>query len=270
MTARPRPSPGNMPSLLCPPPPPLPGVAAVPQAAPAAVDAPDSGMLGRLAGVNCSDDRTRERELGEAANGRTRPRLTLTPMHALVIMLLLVGALAASLTLLARQAMNAARVDGAVVAVVATEASEGDGGTGTQGGGSGEAQSSGESGSPGATETSANGALPDGTANEPVPKDGVAGTEAGAAAGESQQSEPIPSSGVTASASPSPDDGRVNLNTAGVAQLDAVKGIGPAIAQRIVDHRNRNGPFSSVDDLLDVPGIGPKTLTKMRDQLVVR
>lgn len=250
MTARPRPSPGNMPSLLCPPPPPLPGVAAVSQAASAAVDAPDRGMLGRLAGVNRSDDRARERELGEAANGRTRPRLTLTPMHALVIMLLLVGALAASLTLLARQAMNTARVDGAVAATVATEGSE----AGKQND------------------------EPDGTANELAPKDGAAGTAAGAAAGESQQSEPIPSSGETGpalpssspSTVPSPDDGRVNLNTAGVAQLDAVKGIGPAIAQRIVDHRNRNGPFSSVDDLLDVPGIGPKTLTKMRDQLVVR
>lgn len=225
MTALARP--GTMPSLLCPPPPPMPGVAAVSQVASTAVggapgpsagstveSAPDRGMLGRLAGVNRSDDLMRERELDESARNRTRPRLTLTPMHALVIMLLLVGALAASLTLLARQAMNAARVDGDVVAA--------------------------------------------------------------AAAGESQQSEPGPSSGVTASpsgsssSSPSPDDGRVNLNTAGVAQLDAVKGIGPAIAQRIVDHRNRNGPFSSVDDLLDVPGIGPKTLAKMRDQLVVR
>lgn len=249
MTARPRPSPGNMPSLLCPPPPPLSGVAAVSQAASAAVDAPDRGMLGRLAGVNRSDDRARERELGDAAHNRTRPRLTLTPMHALVIMLLLVGALAASLTLLARQAMNTARVDGAVAAAVATEGSE----AGKQND------------------------EPDGTANELAPKDGAAGTAAGAAAGESQQSEPIPSSGETGplpssspSTVPSPDDGRVNLNTAGVAQLDAVKGIGPAIAQRIVDHRNRNGPFSSVDDLLDVPGIGPKTLTKMRDQLVVR
>ena len=71
-------------------------------------------------------------------------------------------------------------------------------------------------------------------------------------------------------ADPSFDDGLVDINTAGVAQLDAVKGIGPVIAQRIVDYRNEHGRFSSVDDLLDVPGIGMKTLNAMRGQLAVR
>jgi competence protein ComEA len=51
--------------------------------------------------------------------------------------------------------------------------------------------------------------------------------------------------------------GPVNLNTAGVAELDSLPGIGPVLAQRIVDHRTREGPFSSVDQLDDVPGIGP-------------
>lgn len=51
--------------------------------------------------------------------------------------------------------------------------------------------------------------------------------------------------------------GPVNLNTAGVAELDALPGIGPVLAQRIVDHRTREGPFTSVDQLDDVPGIGP-------------
>jgi competence protein ComEA len=51
--------------------------------------------------------------------------------------------------------------------------------------------------------------------------------------------------------------GLVDLNTAGVAALDALPGIGPVLAQRIVDHRSREGPFRSVDQLDDVPGIGP-------------
>jgi competence protein ComEA len=51
--------------------------------------------------------------------------------------------------------------------------------------------------------------------------------------------------------------GPLDLNTAGVAELDALPGIGPVLAQRIVDHRTREGPFRSVEQLDDVPGIGP-------------
>lgn len=50
---------------------------------------------------------------------------------------------------------------------------------------------------------------------------------------------------------------RVDLNTATAGELDGLPGIGPVLAQRIVDHRTRNGPFRSVDQLDDVPGIGP-------------
>ena len=50
---------------------------------------------------------------------------------------------------------------------------------------------------------------------------------------------------------------RVDLNAATAADLDALPGIGPVLAQRIVDHRTRNGPFRTVDELDDVPGIGP-------------
>jgi len=51
-------------------------------------------------------------------------------------------------------------------------------------------------------------------------------------------------------------DGLVHLNTAGVAELDTLPRIGPALAQRILDFREANGPFTSVDQLLDVTGIG--------------
>jgi competence protein ComEA len=50
---------------------------------------------------------------------------------------------------------------------------------------------------------------------------------------------------------------RVNLNTATAADLDALPGIGPVLAQRIVDYRDQQGRFTSVDQLDDVPGIGP-------------
>jgi competence protein ComEA len=61
----------------------------------------------------------------------------------------------------------------------------------------------------------------------------------------------------------------VDLNTAGVDELDALPGIGPAIAQAIVDHRDQNGPFASVDQLLDVRGIGEAKLEDLRDRVTV-
>src|SRR5919109_2199395 len=51
--------------------------------------------------------------------------------------------------------------------------------------------------------------------------------------------------------------GLVNLNTATVADLDTLPGIGPALAQRIISYREQHGGFRKLEDLLDVPGIGP-------------
>jgi competence protein ComEA len=59
--------------------------------------------------------------------------------------------------------------------------------------------------------------------------------------------------------------GRVNLNTAGAADLDALPGIGPVLAQRIVEHRTRHGPFRTVDQLDDVPGIGPAIAAELAE-----
>ncbi|MGA7147421.1 MAG: ComEA family DNA-binding protein [Microbacterium sp.] len=64
-------------------------------------------------------------------------------------------------------------------------------------------------------------------------------------------------------------DGRVNLNTADVTQLDTLPRIGPAMAQRIIDWRDANGRFTSVEDLLAVPGIGDKMLEALRDLVTV-
>lgn len=58
--------------------------------------------------------------------------------------------------------------------------------------------------------------------------------------------------------------GLLDLNTATLAQLDALPGVGPATAQAIVSYRQRNGRFRSVTELLDVPGIGPARLEALR------
>lgn len=56
----------------------------------------------------------------------------------------------------------------------------------------------------------------------------------------------------------------VDLNRATVAELDQLPGVGPSTARAIVDHRTRNGPFASVDDLLAVRGIGPAKLAELK------
>jgi competence ComEA-like helix-hairpin-helix protein len=61
----------------------------------------------------------------------------------------------------------------------------------------------------------------------------------------------------------------VNLNRATPAELDALPGIGPVLARRIVDRRERAGRFHDVDELLAVPGIGPRLLERLRPLLTV-
>lgn len=61
----------------------------------------------------------------------------------------------------------------------------------------------------------------------------------------------------------------VNLNTATQAELEALQGIGPAKAKAIVEYREKNGSFASVDDLEKVAGIGSATIKQLRDEIVV-
>ena len=67
---------------------------------------------------------------------------------------------------------------------------------------------------------------------------------------------------------PLPDEG-VRLNTASAEELEAIPGVGPVLAARIVSHRRENGPFAVVEDLLDVAGIGEAKLAALRDSVVV-
>lgn len=61
------------------------------------------------------------------------------------------------------------------------------------------------------------------------------------------------------------DAGPIDLNTADAALLQTLPGVGPATAAAIIEHRERHGPFASVDDLLDVRGIGEAKLAALRD-----
>jgi competence protein ComEA len=61
----------------------------------------------------------------------------------------------------------------------------------------------------------------------------------------------------------------LDLNRATAAELEALPGIGTRLAARVVAARDRRGGFAKVEDLLEVPGIGPHILTRVADQLTV-
>jgi competence protein ComEA len=64
-------------------------------------------------------------------------------------------------------------------------------------------------------------------------------------------------------------DGRVRINVAGVEELEALPGVGPVLAERIVAYREEHGPFAVVEDLLGVSGIGEGKLAALREAVLV-
>lgn len=64
--------------------------------------------------------------------------------------------------------------------------------------------------------------------------------------------------------------GAVNINKASSAQLQTINGIGPAKAGEIIKYRKSHGAFRNVNELVNVKGIGPKTMKKMKSQVSVR
>jgi len=84
------------------------------------------------------------------------------------------------------------------------------------------------------------------------------------AVAQAQEAKPAPS---RAASSRTP--AVVNLNTATAAQIATLPGIGPATAQRIIEHREKNGPFKKIEELMNVKGIGEKSFLKLKPFLSV-
>ena len=88
-----------------------------------------------------------------------------------------------------------------------------------------------------------------------------------------EESEPSVVAGSGGGAGPAGGGGAapalVDLNVASAEELDVLPGVGPATAAAIIEHRSTHGPFTSVEDLLDVPGIGEAKLEQLRDLVTV-
>lgn len=81
---------------------------------------------------------------------------------------------------------------------------------------------------------------------------------------------PVMSSSAGAGSSTQQTGGKVNINTADQAQLDTLPGIGPAYAQRIIQYREINGPFKTIEDIKQVSGIGDKRFEQLKDLITVQ
>jgi competence protein ComEA len=76
----------------------------------------------------------------------------------------------------------------------------------------------------------------------------------------------VPSEGAGPAAGAAPG-APVGLNSATAEQLDTLAGVGPATAAKIIEYRTKNGGFRSIDELAQVPGIGPKRMESLRGQV---
>lgn len=103
-----------------------------------------------------------------------------------------------------------------------------------------------------------------------IPEEGE--TVAGGSSGGSSGGTGSSSSGISSASGADMvgiSSGRININTADVTLLQQLTGVGPVTAQKIVDYREQNGQFSSIEDLKNVSGIGDKTFEKMKDDITI-
>lgn len=213
-----------------------------------------SGLSG-VRGTDMDDDFERRARHG-------KPRLRFTATHALAAILVMTFVTCVSLTLLIRQSMNYAALErsGDTPAVVEPKTTGGDDDASRRSGQSSRADQGKQAEQSNQSERSDQSDQSAQSQSERSPQSEQVQT------GQPQTGQSQPDTGEPALST----DTRVDLNSATADQLDSLPGVGPVTAQRILDHRAKIGRFTSVDQLLDVPGIGERTLEKIRPGVTVR
>lgn len=90
------------------------------------------------------------------------------------------------------------------------------------------------------------------------------------ASGSNDNSLVLPGATEESAASSQNNSELININTASREELDTLPGIGPTIAQRIIDYREENGPFQTIEDIVNVSGIGPATFENIKDLITTQ
>lgn len=236
------------------------------------------------------------------------PRVRMRPIHVLAVMLILVTALCASLTMLISQSLTYQKVQNEQASVWPTDVhntaagQHGAEASNSNGRSAKHKQKSGHKNSRESdAESSAKTAAESGVENttiQPVNDDGVyddtvsqqssnsapaTSTRTTKSSRTQRKSQPAaaPSAKATASqrtrartssgnSGNNGNSGRINLNTATANQIETIKGIGPKTAARIIKQRNAMGRFTRLEDLLRIKGIGPKTLRRLSGIVEIR
>ncbi|WP_188354607.1 ComEA family DNA-binding protein [Galliscardovia ingluviei] len=210
----------------------------------------EDSLLGMLSGVKASDTEPATDLQNDLISPRGRMRLSLEPQHAVLLIIILMCALSLSVTLSVRQGIVLVRQAQHQEQLLAQHTVQDADNTG---------------------------------AHDPDGKDATDGTDDINTHVNTQQSvdsahqnqntqdrtEQVPESPSQQIAPAPQQQSTININTATAEQLQQLKGIGPTMAQRIIDYRNKHGHFSSIDELQQVKGIGVKTLAKIRDDISV-
>lgn len=80
---------------------------------------------------------------------------------------------------------------------------------------------------------------------------------------------PVDAQGPASPQTASPTVKMINLNTATAPELETLPGIGPAMATRILEYREKNGPFQKIEELMNIQGIGERVFLRLRPQITV-
>jgi len=90
-----------------------------------------------------------------------------------------------------------------------------------------------------------------------------------ALAAQAPATQPPSKASARSAASVAPASAPININTASVAELDGLPGIGAKTAALIVEYRQKNGPFKKIEELMNVRGVGEKSFMEMKDRITV-